>query len=129
MHCKDIATELGLPPQFLSKVLQRLAEIGIVSSRRGRKGGFRLGKAADEISLLDVVEVFEGKLEKMECVFGLASCLDGTACALHCEWNDIKTRLRNLLERTTLIDVAQQAILTSSSYSCATNDDSKRQEK
>ncbi len=127
-HCKEIASELGLPPQFLSKVLQRLGAAGLVSSRRGRTGGFRIARPAEKIALLEVVEIFEGNLGKMECVFGLASCSEGNACALHCEWNDIKKRLRNLLNNTTLADVASQAILTTSSFAAHSNRDSKNLE-
>jgi Rrf2 family protein len=58
---RDLASEAGLPAPFLAKVLERLAETGILRSRRGRGGGFVLGRPAEEITLADVVLALEGK--------------------------------------------------------------------
>ncbi|MEM7288526.1 MAG: Rrf2 family transcriptional regulator [Actinomycetota bacterium] len=56
-----------VPPAYLGKQLQRLARAGIVESVAGRKGGFRLGRAAAEITLLDVVEAIEGTAPAFRC--------------------------------------------------------------
>jgi len=50
----EIAEAAGLPAAFLSKVLGRLADRGLLRSRRGRKGGFVLGRPASEITLADI---------------------------------------------------------------------------
>jgi len=50
----EIAEAAGVPAPFLSKVLGRLADRGLLRSRRGRKGGFVLGRPASEITLADI---------------------------------------------------------------------------
>ena len=67
---KEIAAKLRVSEAHLSKVLQRLSKVGLVKSIRGPKGGFSLGKASDEISLLDVYESIDGKFESADCLFG-----------------------------------------------------------
>ena len=50
----EIAEAAGVPAPFLSKVLGRLADRGLLRSRRGRRGGFVLGRPASEITLADI---------------------------------------------------------------------------
>lgn len=109
VHSGDIAAELGLPPQFLTKILRRLAEAGVLSSQRGRAGGFRLERPAASVSLLEVVAPFEEQATGVTCLLGQAFCSDSDACPLHAEWVDIQRRFFDLLERTTLADVAERA--------------------
>jgi Rrf2 family protein len=58
---KDLAAEAKVPAPFLAKVLQRLVDRGLLRSKRGRAGGFVLGRPASEITLADVVLALEGK--------------------------------------------------------------------
>jgi len=67
---KEIATKLRSSEAHLSKVLQRLSKTGLVKSIRGPKGGFILGKASDEISLLEIYESIDGQLVSSKCLFG-----------------------------------------------------------
>jgi Rrf2 family protein len=57
----------GVPPAYLAKHLQALAQAGIVESTAGRKGGYRLAKAPAAISLLDVVDAVEGPARVFRC--------------------------------------------------------------
>lgn len=65
---RKIALELRASEAHLSKVLQRLAKVGLVKSLRGPKGGFMLGKACDKISLLDVYESIDGPFVPGKCL-------------------------------------------------------------
>lgn len=56
-----------LPPAYLAKHLQALSRAGIVTADRGVKGGYRLGRAASEISLLDIVLAIEGSQPAFRC--------------------------------------------------------------
>jgi len=58
---KDLAADSGMPAPFLAKVLGRLVDRGLLRSRRGRAGGFILGRPAGEITLADVVLALEKK--------------------------------------------------------------------
>lgn len=55
----EIAALTGLPPGYLSKVMQELAKAGVVDSQRGCSGGFKLARPPDEISLLEIVNAVD----------------------------------------------------------------------
>lgn len=76
----EIATGLRVSEAHLSKVLQRLTKAGIVESVRGPKGGFRLRKSGDRVSLLDVYEAMEGRFKPDGCLLGRYAC--GGRCML-----------------------------------------------
>src|SRR4051795_8446042 len=57
----------GVPPAYMAKHLQALAQAGIVESVSGRRGGYRLARPADKISVLDVVVAVEGDRPAFRC--------------------------------------------------------------
>ncbi len=63
----DIAKAYGLSELFLFKILQPLNKAGLVETVRGRNGGVRLGRAADQINLFDVVKVTEDNFSMADC--------------------------------------------------------------
>jgi len=109
LHSREIAAKLDLPPDFLTKILRRLTTTDLVTSQRGRTGGFRLNRPPEEISLLAVVSPFESQWSGVECLLGQAYCSDRDACPVHGPWMEIQKNLYDLLEKTTLADVAQRA--------------------
>lgn len=109
MHSREIAERLGLPPQFLTKILRRLTTTGLVISQRGRAGGFRLHRAPGSISLLEVVMPFEEPRTEVACMLGQSFCSDQVDCPLHQPFVAIRTAFYDLLEQTTLADVAGRA--------------------
>lgn len=64
---KKLAEFHGVPKEYLSKALQSLASAGLVVGTLGPTGGYRLAKAPQDISLLDIVEAIEGKKKTFEC--------------------------------------------------------------
>ncbi len=62
-----LAAYYGLPAAYLNKQLQALAREGIVSSTSGPRGGFRLAREPEQITLLDVVVAIEGREEAFRC--------------------------------------------------------------
>ena len=114
LHAAEIADELDLPPQFLTKILRRLTGTDLVTSQRGRAGGFRLNRDAEKIPLLAVVRPFQDGLSGVECLLGQRDCSDHDACPLHEPWEEIRRSFHDLLADTTLADVAHRAIRTDS---------------
>ena len=80
----DIAKAYGVSELFLFKILQPLVEAGLVDTARGRNGGIRLAKPADQITLLDVVRVTEDSFAMAECFENdAAECPLIDSCALN----------------------------------------------
>jgi Rrf2 family protein len=97
VQSKEISENLGIPLQYLSKILHNLSKHGLLESSKGRGGGFKLASPIDEITLLDIVHIFEGSSFGSGCVLGLAECSDENACPLHNEWSKIKNQILEML--------------------------------
>lgn len=97
--------EMGIPFQFISKVMQILSEKKLVISRRGTSGGIMLAREAGEISLLDIIEAIDGLSLFQECILGLPGCGHATPCPLHEEWATEREKLREYFKSTSLADV------------------------
>jgi len=105
---RRIAKETKVPEGYLSKILQKLAKAGLVSSRPGVKGGWVLSVSPDELSPLDVVNVVDPIERITSCPMGLASHED-TLCPLHSRLDKAialiqtqlgETKISELLETT-----------------------------
>ena len=64
---KVLAEFHGVPKEYLSKAMQALSQAGIVDTVPGPTGGYRLGRPADDISFLDIVEAIEGRRSTFAC--------------------------------------------------------------
>jgi Rrf2 family iron-sulfur cluster assembly transcriptional regulator len=100
----EIASELDVPRNYLSKTLHQLARAGVLTSSRGPAGGFRLGVAADQLTLQRVVSLF-ATAGGRRCLLGHGLCGDVPACAVHTRWSPIATQMRGLFETTTVADL------------------------
>jgi Rrf2 family protein len=67
VNAKEISAATGCSEAHLVKALQRLVQAGFLYSVRGPKGGFGLTKEPEEVTLLDIYQVFEGQLEMAGC--------------------------------------------------------------
>jgi len=102
---KQIASKLGVSEAHLSKVLQRLARMGFVTSVRGPKGGFRLGKSARRITLLQLYQAIEGPLPRQDCLFDKPIC-DGKGCILGEVLRTVNKNVEKHLATTTVSQLA-----------------------
>lgn len=104
-----IATSQALPRSFLAKIFQKLVQHGLVRSHRGRTRGYSLARPARGISLREILEAVEGPGILDRCLFGRNHCADGQPCPLHDSWATIRPLVIELVERTTLAEVARTA--------------------
>jgi Rrf2 family protein len=101
----DIAAAVDVPPTFLAKIFQQFSKIGLVKSYRGTGGGFILGRPADKITLLEVVEAVEGPIIPNRCVVK-GDCPRDATCNVHPVWVDVQSQVREILVKVTLHDLA-----------------------
>ena len=79
----EIAESREISRVLIAKVLTMLSRAGLVEGTRGPTGGYRLARPAGEITLLDVVSVFEDSSDRVMCPFGPNWCGHGPHCPLH----------------------------------------------
>jgi Rrf2 family nitric oxide-sensitive transcriptional repressor len=107
-HTVDIARRRGIPPAAAAKVVQALVRGGVVRTARGAGGGVRLARPPAAVSLRDVVESIEGPLSVARClVWNDCPCVQ--PCPVRQALGRVQRELEELLERTTLADLAADA--------------------
>ena len=97
---RTIAREMDIPKNFLSKILNRLVQAGLIHSVRGRNGGFVLSTSPSKIRIRDVVDLFMKLEDYQQCFLGLKKC-DGS-CGLHIRWKIIAEQFEKMLNDTTV---------------------------
>ena len=106
MRVDDIARALSVPRNYLSKILHELGRAGVLTSSRGPRGGFRLAKSADELSLADVVGRFDPLNSEPACLLGReGGCSEEDPCAAHASWREISGQLVTFFRETTLAEL------------------------
>ncbi|MGD0837609.1 MAG: Rrf2 family transcriptional regulator [Polyangia bacterium] len=100
----EIAAEQGVSEAHLSKVMQRLVKVGLLTSRRGPGGGFVLGRAAGKISLLEILEAMDGPMSDCKCLLGRKKCLFG-GCALGALLSHVNHQVRVFMASRDLTDL------------------------
>jgi Rrf2 family protein len=114
---RDLAEMQGVSPAMLSKIMPRLEKAGIVTSVAGIAGGYALACAAEDISVLDVVDAIEGGRRLFECREVRRGCtlFDGSppiwsaagVCGIHALMLRAENRMRAELSATSLADLAR----------------------
>jgi Rrf2 family protein len=100
-----IATAQAIPLRFLENILMQLRHAGLVESRRGADGGYRLAKPAAEVALADVIRAIDGPLAGVGGVRPEALGFGGVAEPMREVWIAVRAALRGVLEQVTLADV------------------------
>jgi FeS assembly SUF system regulator len=102
-----LAAETGVPLPTAQKLMGRLAASGMFASARGTGGGFRLSRAADQISLADIVEAVEGPIAMTSCVDDQRhDCALESACQVRPHWGAVNGAIRASLAQVTLAQLA-----------------------
>src|SRR4051812_7522562 len=110
-----VAESEHLPLSYLEHLVAKLRKAGLVKSQRGAHGGYRLGRPADQIEMLEVVQALEGAIAPMECFQpdpeGKVSCsheADGDqACATKLLWTRVQGGVTRALSGTTLAELVE----------------------
>lgn len=100
-----IADAQAMPSKFLEAILTTVRKAGLVESRRGAEGGYRLARDADRISIADVIRAVDGPLADIRGQRPEATSYVGAAAALPEVWVALRAAVRRVLETVTLADV------------------------
>lgn len=105
----------ALAPAYMAKHMQALARAGVVESVRGPRGGYRLARAASEISLWDIVEAIEGDEHAFRCseIRQQGPCVPAHAdfrrpCEIHAAFRRAELAWRAELKSVSVSDIAAE---------------------
>lgn len=97
-----IARSLGVPRNYMGKVLNALAHAGVLESVRGPRGGFRLDRDARQLPLESVVEPFQRLAARHVCLLGDRPCDPARPCDVHVRWSRIEGPVTAFFRHTTI---------------------------
>ena len=118
----EIARHQGVPRKFLEKIIQDLVRGGLIYSKRGAAGGYRLARTPEEISFREVIETLEGPIAVNACMEHAAGCDQIPRCTMIGVWSEVQRGIVEVLSRTTIASLRQPAcrkVIGASSLSSA----------
>ena len=100
ISAKQISDDSGVPSRFALKILRRLTQAGLTESFKGVSGGYQLARAADQISLGEIIEVIDGPIEINHCLsseFDCSRVQQKNKCTFHRLFSAINQDIRSKL--------------------------------
>lgn len=105
---KDICEAESLSEKFTSRLVIPLRESGMITSTRGKAGGFRLARKPEEITLLEIIETLQGPVALIDCLADDSSCVRMKKCAARDVWSNVNDSIRRTLSATTLASLTSR---------------------
>ncbi len=104
---EDIARRQGVPQNYLDQIMLRLRKASLVESVRGRGGGYRLAKSADDISVFEIFSAVEESLYPVECMSDAGQCGYEHSCVSMSAWEEIVNAMVQPLKKMSLNHLVQ----------------------
>jgi Rrf2 family protein len=111
----DIAKANNIPKKFLDAILGELRNAGVVHSRKGRGGGYRLARPPGEIKIGHVIRTIDGPLAPIACASRTAyqpcrDCKNVKSCTVRLLMTRVRDAMSDVLDRVTLADIVKQKV-------------------
>jgi FeS assembly SUF system regulator len=107
-NAAEIAAESHIPQPMASKILKALARGGLLKSHRGAKGGYGLARAAQSITVAEVIVALDGPIALTACIEdGPGGCEIEALCPARANWQRINDAIRSALDGITMAEMAQ----------------------
>ena len=113
VRIQTISDEQNIPKKFLEQILNDLKTLGVVESKRGAGGGYRLAKPPAKITLASVIRHMTGALAPVSCVsdrfYERCTCPDEARCALREVMKEAREAVVGIMERVTLAELCERS--------------------
>ena len=104
LRLADIAERQGISLSYLEQLFARLRRDGLVASVRGPGGGYRLGLPGEQLSIGQIIDAVNERLDVTRCG-GQGDCQQGDTCLTHHLWTELSDNLHGFLHRITIADL------------------------
>jgi FeS assembly SUF system regulator len=106
LNAQELALRSSVPLPTVSKLCKELSKAGLVVSHRGRRGGYGLSRAADRITVAEIVEALEGPIALTECSQGMQVCDLEATCLAKASWDPVTRAIHGALSGLALSAIA-----------------------
>ncbi len=108
-----ISNEQNIPKRFLEQILNDLKSAGVLESKRGINGGYRLARPPQDVTLAAIIRHIEGALAPVSCVserfYEKCSCPDEARCAIRSVMREARDAVVKIVERVTVAELCERA--------------------
>ena len=112
VRIQEISKRQNIPKRFLEQILNDLKTAGIVASKRGVAGGYRLKVPPDRVTLAEIIRHVEGPLAPISCVserfYEKCSCPDESKCGIRSVMKEVRDAIVRILEAVTLAQLCER---------------------
>ncbi len=112
VRIQEISTRQNIPKRFLEQILNDLKSAGLLESKRGIAGGYRLKRPPEKISLAEVIRHIEGPLAPVSCVserfYEKCSCPNEDKCAIRSVMKEVRDAIVRILEDVTVAQLCER---------------------
>jgi len=112
VRIQEISKRQNIPKRFLEQILNDLKSAGIVESKRGVAGGYRLKVPPERVTLAEVIRYIEGPLAPVSCVsaryYERCSCPDEEKCGIRSVMKEVRDAIVKILENVTLAQLCER---------------------
>ncbi len=107
-HCSiaEISRMEKIPREFSAKVLKELCRAGFIRSQLGPKGGYRLTRSPEDLTVLEIMEALDGPVAINECLSEPSLCGRTPGCRMHRLFREVNDKMREILGRTKIAQIA-----------------------
>jgi Rrf2 family protein len=113
VRIQTISEQQNIPRKFLEQILNELKVFGVVESRRGTGGGYRLARPPQDITLASIIRHMTGALAPVGCVsnyfYERCTCPDEARCPIREVMKEAREAVAAIMERTTLADLCERS--------------------
>ena len=113
---KTISAKQEISEPYLEQIMIPLKTAGFIRTIRGCNGGYLLNRKPEEISVLNIIELFEGEFTLVECVSDKKSCSRIKNCYTSGVWKKLSNSLRGTADKITLASIIDERKGSNSDY-------------
>lgn len=106
---REAAEKLRISRRFLANITHQLARQGIIVTSKGAKGGVTLEKNPRTLTIGEVVKVFEGSVDLLDCLCPGYTCERASGCSMRPFWRTLARDIDKALHTTTIQDLGERA--------------------
>ena len=109
LNAKSISENFDIPYKYLTRIMPQLVESKLITSTRGREGGYSLAKEASEINIVDILDAVKSFVDDSKCILKAGNCDVNNKCALHDSWKAPKKAINFMFNKTSLESITSDS--------------------